>query len=327
MTEILASMKSICMSFGKVASQIMLASVLTVLIISGSVFTESANAASKIKYIINGEAITTYDIARRAAFFRLRRIKGNSTKLATEELIEETIKMQTAKRLKMVVGGKEVDAAFVRFAKGNRMSSSALANVLNRAGVTSRGFKKFVRAQMSWQRVMAAKLRSERSQNSSQDIFAKLHAQGGKKPTSTEYTLQQVIFVVPKAKRRRLMAKRRRDARAFRNRFENCSSTIQFAKGLRDVTVRSLGRVLKEQLPADWKKFILATSEGKATKIRDTTRGVEFLAVCKATTISDDRVAQLNFQLDKAKSKSESVSASEKKFVKELRDKAVIIRR
>ncbi len=327
MTKKLISIQSLGKLFGNFISRILLVLVMAAVISSGIVPTDSADAASKIKYIVNGEAITTYDIARRAAFFRLRRIKGNSTKLATEELIEETIKMQTAKRLKMIVGGKEVEAAFSRFAKGNRMSDRALTNVLNRSGVTGRGFKKFIRAQMSWQRVMAAKSRAERGQNSTQDIFAKLHAQGGKKPTSTEYTLQQVIFVVPKAKRKRLMAKRRRDARVFRNRFENCESTIQFAKGLRDVTVRSLGRVLKEQLPADWKKFILATSVGKATKVRDTARGVEFLAVCKATTISDDRVAQLNFQLDKSNSKSNSVSSSEKKFIKELRDNAVITRR
>ena len=162
-------------------SRTILALVLAAVFITGVAFTDSARAASKIKYIVNGEAITTYDIARRAAFFRLRRIKGNSTKLATEELIEETIKMQTAKRLKMIVGGKEVEAAFNRFAKGNRMSARGLTSVLNRAGVTGRGFKKFIRAQMSWQRVMAAKLRAESSQSSSQDIFAKLHAQGGKK--------------------------------------------------------------------------------------------------------------------------------------------------
>jgi peptidyl-prolyl cis-trans isomerase SurA len=308
-------------------SRLLQALMIAAIFASGLMFADSAKAASKIKYIVNGEAITSYDIAQRAAFFKLRRIKGNSTTLATEELIEETIKMQTAKRLKMIVGNKEVEAAFGRFAKGNRMSSSALNNVLNRAGVTGRGFKKYIRAQMSWQRVMAAKLRAESSQNSTQDIFANIHAQGGKKPTSTEYTLQQVIFVVPKAKRARLMAKRRRDARAFRNRFENCSNTIQFAKGLQDVTVRSLGRVLKEQLPSDWKKMILATSEGKATKVRDTPRGVEFLAICKATSVSDDRVAQLNFRSDQAKSDNKSVSALEKKFVKELRDKSVITKR
>ncbi len=290
-------------------------------------FSSPAGAASKIKIVVNGEPITTYDIAKRAAFFRLRRIKGNATKLATEELIEETVKMQAAKRLKLIATDKQVEAAFGRFAKSNRMSVKTLSQVLNRSGVTSRGFKKFIRAQMSWQRLIAAKLQAESKQSGTQDIFAELHAQGGKKPSTTEYTLQQVIFVVPKAKRRSLMSKRRREAKAFRSRFENCKNTIQFAKGLKDVTVRSLGRIMKPQLPPDWKKHILATSEGKTTKVRDTHRGVEFIAICKSTIVSDDRVAQLNFRADQAKKGGNKVSESEKKYVQQLRNLAVITRR
>jgi len=286
-----------------------------------------AQSTSKIKILVNGEPITTYDIARRAAFFRLRRIKGNSTKLATEELIEEAIKMQTAKRLNMIASDRQVNDAYARFAKNNRMPVSALTQVLSRAGVTKRGFQKFVRAQMSWQRVIAAKTRAESSQTSTQDIFAQLHQKGGEKPSTTEYTLQQVIFVVPQSKRRARMAQRRRDARAMRARFETCANTVQFAKKLKDVTVRSLGRVMQPQLPPDWKKFIEATPEGKTTKIRDTQRGVEFIAVCKSKTVSDDRVAQLNFQIDQAKSGNTAVTESEKKYVQELREQAVITRR
>ena len=70
MTENLTSNKSFGQPVGNFASRIMLALVMTAIIISGAVFTDSANAASKIKYIVNGEAITTYDIARRAAFFQ-----------------------------------------------------------------------------------------------------------------------------------------------------------------------------------------------------------------------------------------------------------------
>lgn len=291
-----------------------------IILLSGT----QASAGSKIKILVNGEPITTYDIARRAAFFKLRRIRGNRTQLATDELIDEAVKMQLAKRLKMIVSDKEVNVSYARFAKGNKMPVKMLTRVLNRSGVTRNGFKKYVRAQMSWQRVMAAKLRSESSQNSTKGIFAQLHAQGKKKPTTTEYTLQQVVFVVPKAKRRTLMARRRREARAFRNRFESCANTIQFAKGLKDVTVRKLGRVMQPQLPPDWKKHVMATAQGKTTKIRDTHRGVEFLAVCRAETISDDRVAQLDFQSNQGK---KNVSETEKKFIKELRDKAAIIRR
>ncbi len=283
----------------------------------------STLSASVIKVIVNGEPITTYDIARRAAFFKLRRVKGNRTKLATEELVDDAIKMQAAKRVNISIGQKEIDAAYARFAKSNRMPVNALTQILNRSGVTSRGFKKFIRAQMTWQRLMAAKLRADNQQASARINFTKLLREG-KKPSTTEYTLQQVIFVVPNAKRRSLMSKRRREANAFRNRFENCASTLQFAKGLRDVTVRSLGRVMQPQLPPDWKKFIEATREGKTTKVRDTQRGVEFIAVCKSKTISDDSVAQITFQIDQAK---KGVTEAEKKYLQELKDRAIIIRR
>ena len=286
-------------------------------------FAPSAFAASKIKIIVNGEAITTYDIARRAAFLKLRRVKGNRTKLATEELVNDAVKMQAARRVGISIPQKDINAAYARFAKSNKMPVRALTQILERSGVTSRGFKKFIRAQMTWQRLLGAKLRSESRQASTQDIFAKLPRDKAK-PSTTEYTLQQVIFVVPKAKRKSLMSRRRREARAFRTRFESCANTIQFAKGLKDVTVRSLGRVMQPQLPPDWKKFVIATPQGKTTKIRDTQRGVEFLAVCKAKTISDDSVAQINFRTEQAK---KGVSASETKYLKQLRDRATITNR
>ncbi len=301
----------------------MFALILAISLSSFSTITPSI-AASKIKVIVNGKAITTYDIARRAAFLKLRRTRGNRTNLATEELIDEEIKMQAANRVKISVSRKEVDAAYARFAKSNRMPVKALTQILNRSGVTSKAFKKFIRAQMTWQLLMQAKIRAESQQKSTQDIFSKIHAQGGKKPSTTEYTLQQVIFVVPNKKRRSMMSKRRRQAKAFRNRFENCDNTIQFAKGLKDVTVRMLRRVMKPQLPPDWKKHIIETSQGKTTRVRDTHRGVEFIAVCKARIISDDRVAQLEFRTDQAK---QGVSESEKKYLQQLKDRASIERR
>ncbi len=292
--------------------------------IAGLLLISPANAGSKIKILVNGEPITTYDIARRAAFFKLRRIRGNRTKLATEELIEEALKMQFAKRHKMVVGDKQVNDAYARFAKSNKMPIKALDRIMARSGVTKSGFKKFIRAQMSWQRVWQAKSKSENKKSSPEAIFANIKASGGKKPSTTEYKLQQVIFVVPKAKRRALMAKRRREARAFRARFENCKTTIHLAKGLRDVTVRSLGRVMQPLLPPDWKKLVISTPEGKTTKIRDTHRGVEFLAVCEARSVSDDRVAIIESQGTVSNGKA---SDAEKKFIAKLREIATITRR
>ena len=227
--------------------------------------------------------------------------------------------MQEAKRLNAVASQKEVNSAYSRFAGSNRMTVRQLNSILNRAGVTPSGFKNFIRSQMSWQRVLGARYRAESGTPSRKNFTEQLRANGGKKPEAREYFLQQIIFVVPKAKRRRLMAKRRREAKAFRNRFVSCKNTREFAKGLRDVTVRKLGRILDPQLPPDWKKHIQATPAGKATRIRDTERGVEFIGVCSITTVNDDRVAQLKFQTN---NDSKAIPALEKKYLEELRASA-----
>ena len=148
---------------------------------------------------------------------------------------------------------------------------------------------------------------------------------GGNKPKATEYMLQQVIFVVPASERKAKLATRKREADAMRQRFSGCDSTRQFVKGLLDVTIRDLGRVLEPELPPDWEKFIKETSQGKATKVRETERGVEFIGICSTREVSDDRVAQIVFtnegNLDeKAKEFSD-------KYTKELREKARIVKK
>src|SRR5690606_13132604 len=144
-------------------------------------------------------------------------------------------------------------------------------------------------------------------------------------PSATEYMLQQVIFVVPAAERRSLMAKRKREAEAMRSRFNGCDSTRQFAKGLLDVTVRDLGRVLAPQLPSEWAAQIKSTKVGAATNVRETERGVEFIGICSSRQVSDDKVAQLMFDAEgKGDDADDALSA---KYLGELKTRARIVKR
>ena len=128
-----------------------------------------------------------------------------------------------------------------------------------------------------------------------QDAVRKMLEQGGTKPSATEYTLQQVIFVVPKSGNAN-MGQRKREADAMRARFNGCENTREFAKGLIDVTVRDLGRVLAPELPSDWAEQIKNTRIGGATAVRQTDRGLEFIGICKTREVSDDRVAKSVFR-------------------------------
>lgn len=279
--------------------------------------------ASDIKVVVDDQAITSYDIARRRAFMQLQRRKGNLTNIATDELIDEALKRAAFERAGYRIPDSRVDAAFANFARSNNMSTSQLTQILNQSGVTARHFKDFIRVQIGWGQLVSAQsggggLLSE------QDVVAKMLERGGDKPTSTEYTLQQVIFVVPKDKRNRL-GTRRKEANNMRGRVSGCDNTIALAAQLRDVTVRDLGRVLELELPDNWKKDVTGLQTGQTTRTHDTENGVEFLIVCRARTVSDDRVAQLEFSTEALENGDESGRGAE--MLKQLRDSARIERR
>ncbi|WP_157015209.1 peptidylprolyl isomerase [Mesorhizobium xinjiangense] len=276
--------------------------------------------ASEIKYIVDNIPVTSYDIARRQAFLRLQRRKGD----ASQAMIEQTLQAAEMNRLNITIPEQAVDDAYGRFASGNKMSTSQLDQALAQSGVTKGHFKEYIRVQMGWNQVLRARYRAE-TRMSEQDAVQRMLQQGGDKPTATEYMLQQVIFVVPSSQRSSLLGKRRREAEAMRLRFNGCDNTRQFAKGLIDVTVRDLGRVLEPALPPDWADAIKATRQGAATKVRDTERGVEFIGICSAREVSDDRVAQMVFSTEgQQDAKAEELS---KKYVEELREKAVVVKR
>jgi peptidyl-prolyl cis-trans isomerase SurA len=278
--------------------------------------------ASQIKYVVNNVPITTGDIQHRAAFLRLQRKKGN----AAEEMIEQTLRVAEAKRLGIRISDAQVDAAYQRFATTNKMQLKQLDGVMAQSGVGKEHFKEFIRSQMAWNQALTARHRSESGGAlSEQDVVRRMLDNGGTKPTAMEYMLQQVIFVVPAAERSATLSKRKREADAMRARFNGCNTSREFAKGLIDVTVRDLGRILAPQLPPDWADQIKATKVGGATPTRETDRGVEFIGICSSREVSDDKAAQMVFQSEGSSGKdADEIS---KKYVEELRKKARIVER
>ena len=283
----------------------------------------ATSQASDIRLTVNGQAITSFDIQKRTAFLKIQGIKGGE-KVATDEMVDQAIKMQAGAQAGIRVNQAEVDAAFARFASSNKMNPKQMGDVLNQVGVTPKHFKDYIRAQMVWGQVQQLQQRATGGGAvSMQDIVAKMLQSGGTKPTSTEYILQQVIFVVPAAERGKKLGQRKKEAESMRARFQSCDSTFDFAKGLIDVTVRDLGRILEAELPGDWKDQIIATKAGGATPVRTTDRGAEFIAVCRSRAVSDDKVAELQFRIDAVKGGDKEEDAA----LDALRKKAQIVKR
>jgi len=169
---------------------------------------------SGVAAVVNRTPITTADVSRRVAFLRLQRQKADN-KTAREQLITETLKRQEIARVKMSVSTDDVDASFARFAASNKMTPAQMTKILDQAGVTAEHFKSFIAVQMSWPRLLNARFGGGGSRMSSQELVTRM-MENKEKPVTTEYFLQQIIFVVPAAKRNAILNKRKAQAEASR---------------------------------------------------------------------------------------------------------------
>jgi peptidyl-prolyl cis-trans isomerase SurA len=287
----------------------------------------AALAASEVKVVVNGTAITSGDVAKRQAFLRLQHQKADA-KAAEDQLVDETLKRQEISRVRMSVSKEDVDASFARFASGNKLTTDQMTQILDRAGVGVDHFKAFIAVQMSWPRLVNARYGST-SRMSNADLVARMMQNNKQKPETTEYILQQMIFVVP-ASKKGIVGQRKNEAEASRSKYPGCEQAKVFAATMRDVSVRELGRVMAPELPAEWKPLV-EQAKGNTTATRVTERGVEYIGICSQRQVSDDQAAEMVFrQEDLNKSKSEKNAPPENenatKYLDELRKKAQISR-
>lgn len=282
-------------------------------------------AQTAIVVTVNGNPITNYDIQRRVAFLRLQQKQGNLAVQAKNELINETIKNIEIKRRNIEVSNEEVDKAFENFAMQNNMAIDQLNQILIQNDITVQHFKDYIRGQIGWGRLVHARYQAETGMISEQEAVRRILKNGGVKPSTNEYTLQRIIFVIPAHRRSEIFERRQREANNFRAHFRGCANSQNQARGILDVTIRHLGKFLEPQLPTAWEQAILATPAGKMTQFQETSDGIEALAVCKIKRVSNDYVARLIFSIQDNKKKSpQELEKLSDKYLEELRRMARI---
>jgi len=276
-----------------------------------------------VAVIVNSNPITHTEIRHRKAFLRLQGRGGNLDAAAREEMIEEMLKRVELKSRNIDISQNEVDTAFAGFASRNNMTVAQLTNMLSQAGLTAQHFKTYIMVQMGWGRLVSSRIRSE-AMVSEQDAVKRSKANGGVKPSTNEYRLQQIIFVVPANRRGAILGKRRAEANALRAKINGCENLRSLTKGMIDVTLRQPPRVLEMELPDEWAKSIKSTPAGKATAPLDTARGVEVMVVCEVRKTNDDRAVRLIYTLEDGGMDEKKAEAIERQYIKELREKAKI---
>jgi peptidyl-prolyl cis-trans isomerase SurA len=279
-----------------------------------------ASAASSIRIKVDDQPITSYDIQQRTALLKLT--GGGGEKAAIQELIDETLQFIEAAKLGISVSESRVDFAIEDIAKRTKMTPAKLKEALASQGVNIDTLRRRIKAQMTWQTLVDVKMRMDGSSVKGSDVTAALFEEsGGGEIKTTEYILQQIIFVIPKGSSNALATQRRREAEAFRSRFPGCEQSVAFAKQLKGVVVKNLGRRTDDELSGPDAKEIKGTAVGKTTSPMKVDAGYQLIAVCRAKTVDSNAAAVADAENKLMLEQNKDLG---KEYMEELRKKAVI---
>lgn len=280
--------------------------------------------AQQIVARVNGEPITAIDVAQRT---RLLQVSGKppSRKEVLDELIDESLKIQTARRYRIDVSEANVDQVVANMASRMRADPSQFAKILEGSGISITALRRKLRADIAWNQIVRGKFQASlqiREKEVVELAEARRKDKEGAATTPYQYTLRPILLVVPRGAAANALDLRRREAEGLRTRFQNCDDGIRLAKGLREVVVREPIVRSTGDLGAKLREVIDAVPIGKLTPPEVTANGIEVFAICekKALKTGDTGTARdVREELQ-----GERFQAQGKKYLRELRRVAAI---
>lgn len=209
-------------------------------------------------------------------------------KNALEELIDERLKLQEAKRLNLVAGDDEVNRIIKGMAERNKVSEQQFADQMRSQGADISTLKARFRATLSWNEVIRRKFGHQVAITESDvDRFVASAASG---EDEVDLQVQRITLAVPAKLDQKLMAERLAEADRLRGKFAGCPSTAKLATEVSGATFEDLGTRKPASIPEPTRSFLLSAKDGEMLPPSVGQGGIELWAVCgRQTTKSDDK--------------------------------------
>jgi peptidyl-prolyl cis-trans isomerase SurA len=289
----------------------------------GSTLAPRLAAAQGVAAIVNGDLITTLDVAQRIKLTELSTHKVQTRQDALDELIDEKLKLQIAKRYVVEISDREINSTFDGIARRAGTTSQKFAESLTTAGISVPALKARIKADMVWSAIIRGKFQSS-LQIGERDVIDALQA--GKKDDKPEaaayqYSLRQIVFIVARGSSPAAFDARAKELEALRARFGSCEEGIPMARALHDVAVREPISRGSLDVPAAQREVLDKTPVGHLTPPDITLQGVETFAVCSKEQLAGETPEKREIR---EKLTNERFQAQAKRYLKELRRSAMI---
>lgn len=229
---------------------------LTILLLSANFVHAAGNEG--IAVVVNTDAITNSDVNERIKMIAASTGMPNNPDMLDklrpqiiDMLIDESLKMQEARALKIKVPKTEIDAGFSEIAKNNNIPPEEFRKMIEKSGIRISTMNDQIAAQIAWGKVVAAKIRPKVEVTDS-DIDVELEKLRSKMGQS-QYRVSQIYLPINDAKKEsdirgfstKLVSQLREQPEAFGKAAQQFSQAPGAKKG------GDMGWIEKGQLPAE----------------------------------------------------------------------------
>lgn len=210
----------------------------------------------------------------------------SAKKGALEELIEERIKLQEAKRLNVSIEDSQIDDIIKSLAEKNKMNANQFAEHLKKMGVDVNAMKARFRATLSWNEVVRRRFSGQVTV--SQREIDKFAAAGNNGEDDIELQLQRITLPVAGKMDQKLLTERFRDADRMRQAFGGCKTASLAAGKVAGAKFEDLGTRKPSTFSEPLRSHLLSARDGEMVPPNIADGGIELYAVCSRKVIKAD---------------------------------------
>jgi peptidyl-prolyl cis-trans isomerase SurA len=272
------------------------------LMLSASV-AQPATAQRRIVATVFDQAITSGDVDQYLSLQKLLGVPNFTRKDATEDLINQVVKIEEAKANRMQAQPKEIEARLGEIAKNLKTDQRGLDAKLKKQGVSLRMMEQFVAAQIGFSRLLKFKYKAEFKVDDNEvdrrlaDYKSKIKAEidgkvaaymnqfAGIKPI-TVYSIQEIIFPLDGEATNELFQARALDAVAYSQKFRSCKNARAAASGIFNVQMKKPVEADASKLPPPLRKLLQSKGPGNVYGPMRSGNALQMVAFCSQRTIS-----------------------------------------
>ncbi|KAB2917842.1 MAG: peptidylprolyl isomerase [Hyphomicrobiaceae bacterium] len=246
--------------------------------------TQQEAQALQIQFVKGLQQEMVEQLRREARATILPQLRKN----AKEELIEERVKLQEAKKIGSEIGDEDIKRVLKGLAERNKMTVEQFAEHVKHAGFELATLRERMRAQYAWREVIRRKFGHQVAvtQRDVDRLISSSAVESGE--DTVELQLQKITLPPVGSTDQAGLVRRYAEAEALRRKFEGCKSMAGLAKTAANARFDDMKFVKPSSIPEPTRAMLLGAKDGDILPPTTTPGGIEIYAVCSRRVLKGD---------------------------------------